>query len=173
MGDKPVRHGISDERWEDYLLGKGTPEARASIDAHLLSCRECWQSYLREYPAMSALNSAAEDARTQLAMDDRQLRPMFAAMMAAIRAEDLASTEEVKNGLDFLKLVLDPVFGPATAQRAMHLAANLSPAPAPRQITRENWDGFLERLAAMASIVCGDVFAGLIREHGQLAPEFF
>jgi hypothetical protein len=170
MGDELVRHEISDEQWEDYLLGKGTPEARARIDAHLLACPECWQCYQHEYPTISTLKQAATEAREQLILDDKRLRPMFTDVMSRLRAEDAATVDEIDCGLDFLKSVLDPVFGPTTAQRAMHLAANGSPAKPASRITRENWDGFLERLAAMASIICGDVFAGLIREHGQLAP---
>jgi hypothetical protein len=164
-----VRHGISNEEWEDYLVGKSPPETRARIDAHLVYCTECWQLYEQECPAMSALGNAVEEAREYLIMRDERLRPMFARVMANVRADDLAVIEQIHSNLNFLQAVLEPVFGPKAAQRAMQLAASLSSARALNRITRENWNGFLERLAAIASIICGDVFAGLIREYGQLA----
>ena len=164
-----MKHRISEEEWDDYLNGKSAPPARARLDAHLLGCSECWQRYQREYPVMRALQSAVGEAREDLVLDQQRLQPMFANIMAGIRADAGVPAAEIDDGLKFLDAVLEPVFGRSSAQRAMHLAADLSPAHPLSQMTRENWNCFLERLATIASIVCGDVFAGLIRKHGQLS----
>jgi hypothetical protein len=49
------------------------------------------------------------------------------------------------------------------------LAASRSAVGSLDGMTQERWNPFLEQLAAITSIICGDVFAGLIREHGRLA----
>lgn len=164
-----MRHGFSDEEWEDYLLGKSGPEACARMDAHLVCCEECWQLYQQQYPTMSVLGDALEEAREHLAVPKQELRPMFSRIVANIREHDLATAAQIHNGLHFLRSVLDPVFGPTTAQRAIQVAGNRLPAQPAACITPENWDSFLERLAGIASVICGDVVASLIREHGQLA----
>jgi hypothetical protein len=72
--------------------------------------------------------------------------------------------------LNMLETVLEPVLGKTTVQRAMFLAA-FSPSLNPvGRISKDNWDSFLERLANIAAILCGDLFAKLIREQRQVAP---
>lgn len=167
-----MKHGYTDEEWDDYLTGQSVPEARDRIEAHLVGCLQCWQLYQQEAPTMRALGDAAAEARERLSTSDWRLRSMFTYVMANVRGAEDDSTvpAQIRSGLDFLQSVLEPVFGPKAAQRAMQLAANGSSARSLDRMTRESWNPFLERLAAITSIICGDVFAGLIREHAQLAP---
>ncbi|HKX29784.1 MAG TPA: zf-HC2 domain-containing protein [Blastocatellia bacterium] len=158
-----MQHEFSDEEWDDYLTGRITPAARARIDAHLIACPECWQLYEEQVPTMRDLIEAAEEARARLTLSDQRLRAMFSQVVAEIHRTESDSSAQVRHGLDSLKSLLIPVFGPEVAHRAMHLAATRSLD----QVTPEGWNPFLERLAGITSIICGDVFAGLIREHGQ------
>ncbi len=51
----------------------------------------------------------------------------------------------------------------------METAAQHSPALSLADVTTENWEPFLERLTKLAAALCGDTFARLIWERGQLA----
>ena len=120
---------------------------------------------------MLALVAAAREAKETLVVSDERLRSMLAAVMANARGleEVSTTTDEIRSGLHFLRAILVPVFGPKASDCAMVLAANGSTSRPLARMTRESWSTFVERLAAIISIICGDVFAALIREHGQLA----
>jgi hypothetical protein len=120
---------------------------------------------------MLALAAAANEAKEKLVVSDERLRSMLAVVIANARGLDDVSTtpDEISSGLHFLRAILVPVFGPNAAQCAMVLAANGSAARPLERMTLQSWSTFVERLAAIISIICGDVFAALIREQGQLA----
>jgi hypothetical protein len=161
-----MKHEFSDEEWDDYLTGRIASDARARIDAHLVVCSACWQLYVDQAPAIDAMVEAAAEAREHLIISDQQMLSMFSQAMATIRAAEDTTPAQIRHGLDFLNSLLIPVFGPEATHRALRLAA----ARSLDQVTRESWNPFLERLAGITSIICGDVFAGMIREHGQMAP---
>ena len=171
-----MNHGFSDEEWDDFLTGRNAPVIRARIDAHLVGCTECWQLYQEQALTINCLAEAAAEAREQLAMSDEELQTRVSRLMASFPVlepgleDDLAEPAQIRSGLEFLNSLLNPVFGPKAAQRALGLAASGSAVGSLDRMTRETWAPFLERLAAIASVICGDVFAGLIREHGRLAP---
>jgi hypothetical protein len=171
-----VNHGFTDEEWDDFLTGRNGPDIRARIDAHLVGCQECWQLYQEQALSMRSLARAAAEAREQLGISDEELQISISRLMASfpvlepLLENDPATPSQIRGGLEFLKSLLIPVFGPKAAQRAMGLAASSSAAGSLDRMTTESWAPFLERLAAIASVICGDVFAGLIREHGRLAP---
>jgi len=170
-----MKHGISDAEWEDYLARQATPQARDRIEAHLIGCLPCWQRYQKETRIIGALEEASAEAREQLTIADSRLSSMFAPVLASIRAseKDAIMPLHIQSSLELLKLILDPVFGSSAALRAMQLAANGSYTSPLNQITQERWSSFLERLTVITSIICGDVFAGLIKEQGKLAPAEF
>jgi hypothetical protein len=159
-----MKDEFSDEEWDDYLTGRIASDARARIDAHLIVCSACWRFYEEQAPAMHAVVDAVTEARAHLTISDQQLRSMFSQTLAKIRTTEDNTPVQVSNGLDFLRSLLLPVFGPEATHRALWLAATRSLD----QVTPESWPPFLERLADITSIICGDVFAGMIREHGQI-----
>jgi hypothetical protein len=161
-----MKDEFSDEEWDDYLTGRIASDARARIDAHLLVCSACWELYEKQALVMHAVGDATAEAREHLTISDRQLRIMFSQTLATIRAAEENTPAQIRHGLEFLNSLLIPVFGPEAAHRALRLAATRSLD----QVTPESWNSFLERLANITSIVCGDVFAGMILEHGQMAP---
>ncbi len=166
-----MKHGITEEEWEDYLANQSTQYSRQRIDAHLVGCSQCWERYQDESPTILALAAAAREAKETLVVSDERLRSMLAVVMANARGfgEVSTTTDEIRSGLHFLRTILDPVFGPNAAQCAMVLAANGSASHPLERMTAQSWNAFVERLATLISIICGDVFAGLIREQGQLA----
>lgn len=166
-----MKHGFTEEEWEDYLADQSTQQSRQRIDAHLVSCSQCWQRYENESPTILALVAAASEAKETLVVSDERLRSMLAVVMANARdLEDVSTTpDEIRGGLHFLREILVPVLGPKAAHCAMVLAANGSAFRPLERMTPESWSTFVERLAAIISIICGDVFAALIRERGQLA----
>ena len=170
-----MKHGISHEEWEDYLAGQTTPYARDRIEAHLIGCLPCWQRYQQESRAIRELQEAAAEAQERLTISDQRLSSMFAVLRENIRASEKDATipGQIQSSLESLKSVLDPVFGSQAALRAMQLAANGSYSFSLDRITQEGWNAFLERLTAITSIICGDVFAGLIMEQGKLALSEF
>ena len=167
-----MKHGITEEEWEDYLTDQSTQHSRQQIDAHLVKCSHCWERYQHESPTMLALAAAAKEAKEKLVVSDERLRSMLAVVIADGRSLEEVSTtpDEIRSGLHVLRAILVPVFGTKAAQRAMVLAANGSASRPLERMSRESWNAFVERLATIISIICGDIFAGLIREHGQLAP---
>ncbi len=82
---------------------------------------------------------------------------------------DSILTVQIRSNMEFLGKILAWVFGPKAAQCALILATNESGSGSPERMTRESWNRFLDRLADMTAIICGDILAGVIREHGQLA----
>jgi hypothetical protein len=166
-----LNHGFTEEEWEDYLADQSTQQSRQRIDAHLVSCSQCWRRYQDESPTILALVAAGREAKEKLVVSDERLRSMLAVVMANARGlEDVSTTpDEIRSGLHFLRAILVPVFGPKAAQCAMVLAANGSASRPLGRMTVESWSTFVERLAAIISIICGDVFAALIREQRQLA----
>jgi hypothetical protein len=75
---------------------------------------------------------------------------------------------QVQGRLNKLETVLAPFCGAQAAVCALNAAAQNSPARSLDRVTPENWDPFLERLATIATAMCGATFAGLIRESGEL-----
>ena len=144
-----MKHGFTEEEWEDYLADQSTQQSRQGIEAHLVTCSHCWQRYQDESPTMLALVAAAREAKETLVVSDERLRSMLAAVMANARGleEVSTTTDEIRSGLHFLRAILVPVFGPNAAQCAMVLAANGSASRPLERMTRESWSTFVERLA--------------------------
>jgi hypothetical protein len=67
-----------------------------------------------------------------------------------------------------LETMLAPFWGSQAAASALQTAAKNSPARTLEQVTPHNWKEFLERLTAIAAAICGETFAGLVWERGQL-----
>lgn len=165
-----MKHVFRAEEWELYLTDPNALKTRAMFDAHLVNCKQCWELYQQESPAMRALSEAGQEARRELTIDEPKLRIMFSHMMTNLGAEksELNVTAQIQRSLEFLKSVLHPVFGSKATQRALQLAAHGSSGRSLDRMTVEGWNAFLDQLTAIVSIICGDVFASLIREHGKL-----
>jgi hypothetical protein len=159
---------LSDEELDGLLVGKGSPRERAWFGTNLLRFLKCGQRYQEEYHAMRALGKAIDEANAALTIDRRQLGLAFDGLMARVREAE-AVDPQIARSLNTLEAMLEPVLGRKAVQRAISSAARSPEAHSVRHIAREDWDGFLERLANTASILCGDVFAQVIREQRQMA----
>ncbi len=165
-----MKHGISEQEWNDYLDGRATAAVSYRIEAHLIGCLECWEFYERLSCATQQLLAACEEARQGLTLEDRQLHAMLRGVFSRLRTEGSAGTmhPQVQGQLHMLHSVLAPFCGTQAAARALQTAAKNSPARSLEQVTLDNWEPFLEKLKAIAAAMCGDTFANLIWERGQL-----
>jgi hypothetical protein len=167
-----MKHGITEQEWNDYLDGCAPLPVRDRIEAHLTGCLSCWEFYEQMSGATEALQAAGEEARRELTLTDRQLHRMVRGVFAEIhqsegQSEAQANTQ-LQGRLNSLETTLAPFCGTQVAARALQTAALHSPARSLEKVTQANWEPFLERLTAIAAALCGDTFATLLREQGQL-----
>lgn len=160
-----MKHGIAEAEWNDYLDGAAATDIRDRIEAHLFGCLECWEIYDRLAGATRELNQAGEQARQRLTLDDRQLHTMLRGVFAQLR--DGAAQTQMQRRLSLLEKVLAPFCGPQAAVRALHAAAQQSPARSLERLTTEDWEPFLKRLTHIAAAMCGESFASLVWERGR------
>lgn len=166
-------HGYTEKVWDLYLSGGLRPEVAARMDAHLLSCPDCASLYEREVPILRLLYAGAKEARENLTVSEDRLKVLYAELMAGIRAAEMSAGTPglVETHLDFLKELLVPFLGSEASERALGLAASGTIAGSVNRINKDNWMAFLDRLATISAIVCGDVFANLIRENALLSVD--
>ena len=164
-----MKHGISELEWNDYLDGRAAAEVRDRIEAHLIGCLECWEFYDHLSCATRELLEAGEAARRELTLEDRQLHAMLRGVFSRLGAGGTrpAVQAQMQGRLSVLETVLAPFCGTQAAVCALHVAAKNSPARELSRVTPDNWEPFLEKLTAIAAAMCGETFAGLIRESGQ------
>jgi hypothetical protein len=165
-----MKHGISELEWSDYVDGAATAEVRDRIEAHFTGCLQCWEFYERMCGATEALVDAGEEARQALTLGDRELHSMLTGAFTRLRAGDAMSPvpAQVQGRLDMLETMLAPFWGTQAVASALQTAAKNSPARTLERVTLDNWEQFLERLTAIAAAICGETFAGLVWERGQL-----
>jgi hypothetical protein len=164
-----MKHGITEFEWNDYLDGRAGDEVCDRIEAHFIGCLECWEFYEQMSGSTRELLSAGEMARQGLTLEDRQLHVMMRGVFLRLHhGDDTPAGQSLMQGrLNMLEQELAPFCGSQAAVRALHVAAKNSPARSLECVTNENWDPFLEKLTAIAAAMCGESFAGLIRERGQ------
>jgi len=163
-----MKHGITELQWNDYVDRSAPQEVCDSIETHLIGCLECWEFYQQISRATEQLIDASEEARQRITPSDRQLHMMLSGVFSRIRTADAAAgIHQVKGRLTRLETVLAPFCGPQAAACALHAAARNSPASSLERVTLDNWAPFLEKLTAIAAAMCGETFAGLVRESGQ------
>lgn len=161
-----MKHGITEQEWNDYLDGRAAAPVRDRIEAHFTSCMSCWEFYEQMSGATEALHAAGEEARRELTLGDRPLHRMLRGVFAQIRLEEDGPTQ-LQGRLNTLETVLAPFCGTQVAARALQAAARHSPARSLEQVTDANWEPFLERLTDITAAMCGDTWATLMREQGQ------
>jgi hypothetical protein len=163
-------HGFSEQEWTDYLEGHADETLRDRFEAHLIGCVSCWEFNELMAMATSTLRREGQASRETLVLQDRQLQTGLGAVYARIHTAvtDAPPSAEMQEGLAHLADVLTPMCGSQTANRALQVAAITSPAQTLDQINAANWDSFLERLASITSVMCGETGADLIRLSGQI-----
>jgi len=164
-----MKHGITELEWNDYLDGRAAAGVRDRIEAHFIGCLECWEFYEQMSGATEEMVEASEEARHGLTLEDRQLHLMLHGVFSRLRTGDAGGTvqAQVRGRLSLLETVLAPFCGAQAAASALQAAARNSPARSLEQVTPDNWEPFLEKLTVIAAAMCGETFAGLVRESGQ------
>lgn len=161
-------HGISPEQWEMYAEGLAEPAERERIEAHLTGCLVCWEQYETLQLATLELRQVGAAVRCQLPLRDAQLHTGLQRAFAKLRqAESTADTSAIEQRLTALTHTLATMCGTATAAKALQVAAQKSAAQSLDSISPANWDSFLTRLTSIATVMCGETGAHLVRESGQ------
>lgn len=165
-----MRHGITEQEWNDYIDGIAGPEVRSRIEAHLIGCVQCWEFHDQLANVNQVLEEAGSQARGELNMDDRRLHIMLRRVFDALRTPESGTVtqQQVRIWIDSLETLLAPFCGAQAAALAMETAARYSPARSIDGISPENWEPFLDRLSSITAAMCGDTFASLVQERGQL-----
>jgi hypothetical protein len=164
-----MKHGITELEWNDYVDRLAPIDVRDRIEAHLIGCLECWDFYEQVSRASRVLQQAGEEARERVTLGDPQLHAMLGGVFSRLKANESSKSVDplVRGRLSRLETVLAPFCGPKAAVCALQAAARNSRASTLEQVTVDNWGEFLERLTAIAAAMCGETFAGLVRESGQ------
>ena len=170
-----MKHGISDEDWEDYVEGRSSPENIDRIETHLIGCLTCWQEYDQMKYISNQLQAAAADIRRALPLSDTQLHAGLQVVLTRKRAQEQGlgalSSAEIQARKNFLESLISPMCGTQTAIKAMRAAACSSPARTLEDLNIENWHPFLEQLTSIATVMCGETGADLIRKGGSISFE--
>lgn len=167
-----MNHGISDNEWERHLDGALTVAEHERIEAHLIGCEGCWEFQQRMAAMNRQMHEAGETKRDQFPLSDEQLRVGLRNVYARIHAaEGDQNSTPLQQRLHELEAVMAVFCGEQTAVKAMQAAAAHSPAKSLAQVTRENWEPFLQRLIALAQVLCGRTGAHWLLESGRLLTE--
>jgi hypothetical protein len=167
-----MMHGISPQEWEEYLENRLPEEQSERIEAHLLSCLACWEHYQQLKLTTEHLHEAGTQLRHSLPLSDPQLYRALRGVFARIHAGRAVTSDQARSPLQarlaYLESVMAALCGPHTAASALRAAAKGSPARSLEQVTKENWEPFLANLTSIATVMCGDTGAHLVRKGGQL-----
>ena len=168
-----MNHGISDEDWEGYVEECSSPEGVVQIETHLIGCLACWEHYGQMKHVTNQLREATAALRRVLPLSDRQLHIGLQIVLARSQAQKqgpgILSPAEIQARKNFLESLISPMCGTQTAINALHAAAVSSPARTLNDVTFENWDPFLEQLTSIATVMCGETGADLIRKGGSIS----
>jgi hypothetical protein len=173
-----MKHGITEQEWNDYLEGTADDQTRDRLEAHLIGCLSCWETYEQLAQATSALRCGGARVRAELSATDQDLlrgaRATFGKLAAAESKSAASDSTQppapeqlIPKRLDELEALLIPMCGSRTANRAMRTAAKTSPACSLEQVNAETWTPFLANLTSIAGVMCGETGAHLIWERGQ------
>ena len=161
-----MNHGITDKEWMLYLEGELDEEALERLENHLVSCKSCWEHFDQMAGAEEQLRVTGEGIRRELALCDRALYRALVSTVSRISRQERPA-DDVKARLDYLRATMAPMCGAHTAERALRLAAEASPAKSLEAVTVEHWNPFLLTLTSIAAAMCGQTAADLIWESGQ------
>jgi hypothetical protein len=162
-------HGITPGEWEAYVEGKLNGAECDRLETHLTGCLACWERVEELRLATDLLRQTGAAARRSLPLRDAELyaglQQAFAKLHAAESAADAAT---IRHRLEALTKVLAVMCGPLTATQALRVAAQRSAARTLARVSPDNWDSFLTRLTSIATVMCGETGARLVRESGRL-----
>lgn len=165
-----MKHGIAPETWENYLDGTLVPPERDRIEAHLIGCLSCWEFHERLAHITERLQADGMMMRHRYPLSNESLQVGLRTTYARICAHQQGSgtLSSVQQRLQELEAVMTVFCGAQTAVNALQTAAEHSPAHTLKQVTRDNWGPFLQRLSAIAHVLCGRTGARLVFESGRL-----
>ena len=164
-----MKHGITPENWENYLEGTLAPGERDRLESHLIGCLSCWEFHERMAKLTERLQADSTMLSHRYPLSNDALQAGLRATYARICASNGSNAEptSVQQRLNELEAVMTVFCGTQTAVNALQSAAQRSPARSLKQVTRENWEPFLQRLTGIAHVLCGRTGAHLVFESGR------
>ncbi len=155
-----MKHGIAHGDWIDYLEGSLNPVDRQRISLHLLSCESCLRLYKDLSLARNLLIPEAAGVRESVVRSDMEIEALEASVIDRLRD---CSTAAVAERLQFLRVLLAPLYGAGAVDRSIHVAARRAANREPSQMTIKQWDAFVANVQSAAGTICGLSAAQLIR----------
>jgi anti-sigma factor RsiW len=156
-------HGLSEEKWIEYLEGGLPPPEAARLKAHAAGCPECGEM-LRGLSVWRQ-NLVVEAARIREAFETspEDLDRLLAASLGRIR--ETRNPWTFREAVTLLRLLLEPFCGSGTAGAAVHLAVRKSTAEGSDENSAD-WNCFVSNMSEMMSSVCGTEAGRLIHQVG-------
>jgi anti-sigma factor RsiW len=151
---------ISGSEWTDYLDGVLRHDKFDKVHRHVSTCAACSEK-------IQTMRDVEGRLRSECSLLLQRIRVSETAMDASLRrilalADTGAQTVgagEREGRLWRVRWVLSLLCGSNTATRVIHAAR---PVEASKEISEQNWQTFLDRLAALTTEICGHNAAKLI-----------
>ena len=160
-------HGISEEEWEAYVEGALCPSEQDRIEAHMISCISCWERYDDLKHTTDELRKEGADIRRAVALSDEREQAAFIAVLRRLQLNARIERREILDRIEQLEQILARMCGTRTAVQALQSAAKESPAQELNSLGPETWEPFIENLASIAEVMCGESGALLLRRSVQ------
>jgi anti-sigma factor RsiW len=170
-----MRHGISEQKWVEFLDGALRADEAAEIRAHLRGCTSCRQLASELFRWRELLAEEGKRLRAALAGPETALHAMLRRSLARIRQSGAPDGVDARwtltEALAVLRFLMEPICGPGTVRAVVDRAVARSAATG-RSLTWNDWGRFVGNLSETTSSVCGSAVGRLVERAGLcLAPE--
>jgi anti-sigma factor RsiW len=170
-----MRHGISEQKWVEFLDGALGADEAAEMRAHLRGCPTCGQLAGELSRWRELLAEEGRQLRAALERPETEWQAMLRRSLARIRRSGAREGAEARwtltEALAVLRFLMEPICGPGTVRAVVDCAVARSAAVG-RPLTWNDWGRFVGNLSETTSSVCGSAVGRLIERAGLcLAPE--
>ncbi|HXG31785.1 MAG TPA: zf-HC2 domain-containing protein [Bryobacteraceae bacterium] len=170
-----MRHGISEQKWVEFLDGALRADEAAAIRAHLRDCPACRQLASELSRWRELLAEEGRRLRAALGGPEADLDAMLRRCLARIRRSGTPERADARwtltEALAVLRFLMEPFCGPGTVRAVVDRAVARSAATG-RMLTWNDWGRFVGNLSETTSAVCGSAVGRLVERAGlSLAPE--
>jgi anti-sigma factor RsiW len=170
-----MRHGLSEQKWIEFLDGALRADEAAEIRAHLRGCTSCRQLAAELARWRELLAEEGRRLRAALAGPEAEPDAMLRRTLARIRHSGAPYRADgrwtLTEALAVLRFLMEPICGPGTVRAVVDHAVARSAATG-RPLTWNDWGRFVGNLSETTSSVCGSAVGRLVERAGLcLAPE--
>ena len=165
-----MMHEFSEDEWNDFLDGRADAVTGARFESHLGGCDECADLRRRLRLAEGQLRLQGGALQRAPFVPDEQVEAAWQRVVTQLRAKEITPQRvfSIPERLRFLEDLLMLLCGARTASNALRVAAEGLPAETPEQLSFDQWPQFLNKLTAIATVMCGKTGARLVQESGRI-----